>query len=222
MIYTNATSLPECYRMLNISPGVNWAEVKKSYRALALKFHPDHHPGIDGYEARFKEISRAFKALESHYRSTRIQEYEYSFEGNIKDLPFEEASTVDLATSSKNQQSFFKSIFGKRVDKELMIDIKNHLIGSLGQLEEKIFQLNVNKEIKIDPATVVKGGMVKVRQNKENYEVRIPQGVWNRMKIRIPNKGEFSLFSKKRGDLLLDVQARSSNSLSHSQPEPCN
>lgn len=197
--------------MLNISPGVNWAEVKKSYHALAFKFHPDHHPGIEGYESRFKEISRAFKTLEAHYQSSKRQEYEYSFDGNIENSLYDEICTVDLETPSPNQQSFFKSILRMRVDKELIADLKNQLIESLGQLEKKAFQLDVKKEIKIDSSTVVKGGMVKVRQNKENFEVPIPQGVWNRMKIRIPNKGETSWFRKKRGDLLLDVQVLSSN-----------
>ena len=211
MSYTNTTSLPKCYRILNISPDVNWPEVKKSYRALALKFHPDHHPGIEGYESRFKEISRAFKVLESHYQRSRRQEYEYSFDENIKDSFSNETCTVDLETPSPNQQSFFKSILRRRVDRELVADLTHQLIESLGQLEKKAFQLDVEKEIKIDSSTVAKGGMVKVRQKKESFEVPIPKGAWSRMKIRIPDKGEASWFSKKRGDLLLDVQVLSSN-----------
>ena len=211
MSHTNTTSLPECYRILNVSPGVNWTEVKKSYRALALKFHPDHHPGIKGYESRFKEISSAFKTLEVHYQGFRRHEWEYSFDDNVEDSLSDKTCVVDLDTPSSYQQSFFKFILRRRVDKELFIDLRNQFIESLGQLEKKAFQLDVEKEIKIDSSTVVKGGVVRVRQNKEKFEVPIPQGDWNRMKIRIPNKGETSWFRKKRGDLLLDVQVLSSN-----------
>ena len=165
MGYSHATSLPECYRILNILPGENWAAVKKSYRALALKFHPDHHPGIEGYESRFKEISRAFKTLESYYQSSRKQEYEYSFDGNAEDSLFDETCAVDLETPLSNQGSFFKSIWGRRVDKELVTDLKNHLIESLGQLEKKAFQLDVEKEIKIDPSIMLNLTIIDIIDN---------------------------------------------------------
>lgn len=211
MTYTDTRNLPECYRMLNISPGVKWAEVKKSYRALALKFHPDHHPDTDGYENRFKEISHAFKTLESYYQNSRRQEYEYSFDENIEDVPPNEACTIDLETPLPNQTSFFKFILRRLMDKGLVVDLKNQLAGFLKYLEKRAFQLDVEREIKIDSSTVVKGGVFRVRQNKEKFEVPIPHGAWNRMKIRIPHKGETSWFSEKRGDLLLDVQVLSSN-----------
>ena len=138
MSHSNAASLPECYKILNVSPGVNWAEVKKSYHTLAFKFHPDHHPGVERYENRFKEISRAFKALESHYQSYRIQECKYSFEKNTEDLPSDKTCVVDIEIPSPNQQSFFKSIFGRRVDKELVINLKRLLL----KLERILFYLN--------------------------------------------------------------------------------
>ena len=53
MSYTDTKGLPECYKVLNVSPGVNWIEIKKSYHALALKYHPDRYPDIERYENRF-------------------------------------------------------------------------------------------------------------------------------------------------------------------------
>ena len=50
MSCSSVMKLPECYRILHVSPGVKWEETKKSYRDLALKFHPDHHPDIEGSE----------------------------------------------------------------------------------------------------------------------------------------------------------------------------
>ena len=100
MSHTNTTNLPECYRILNVSPSVNWTEVKKSYRSLALKFHPDHHPGIKGYENRFKEISSAFKTLEVHYQDFRRHEWEYSFDDNAEDALSGKTCAVDLETPS--------------------------------------------------------------------------------------------------------------------------
>lgn len=211
MSYVNTMNLPECYRVLNISTDVNWIEVKKAYRALALKFHPDHNPGIEECETRFKEISRAFKVLEYHYRSSRKQEYEFSFEKHFKDDTLDGACNIDFEMTSSKKNSFFRSIIGRRIDKELVAELKNHLVHSLGQFEKQAFQMDVEKEIKIDSSTILKGSFVRVRQNRENFEVPIPQGAWNRMKVRINNKGESSWFSKKRGDLLLDIQVISSD-----------
>ncbi len=209
MSYSSAMTLPECYRILRVAPGEKWDEIKKSYHALALKCHPDHHPDVEGYESRFKDISRAFKALESLYRTAGIQDYEYTFDNSGGDSPADKFCSAELTTENQqrqNQQNFFRSILQRRVDKELVVDLKNQLHESLGLWEKKAFQLDVEKEIKIDSATVANGGMVKIRQEKESFEVPIPQGSWNRMTIRIPEKGEASWFRKRRGDLLLDVQ----------------
>ncbi|MBV51233.1 MAG: hypothetical protein CMH77_01815 [Nitrospinae bacterium] len=73
MSCSSVMKLPGCYRMLHVSPGVKWEETKKSYRGLALKFHSDHHPDIEGSESRFMEVSSAFKALEFHYQTSGIQ-----------------------------------------------------------------------------------------------------------------------------------------------------
>ena len=114
--------------MLNISPGVNWSEVKKSYHFLALKFHPDHHPGLKGHEARFKQISNAFKTLESHYKKSRSQEYEYSIDEKTEDPFCNKSFNIDLESSS-NQMGFFKSILLRKADKDLIADLKKQLVG---------------------------------------------------------------------------------------------
>ena len=61
--------LSECYRLLRVSPGIGWREIKKSYHDLAKKLHPDANPGDPENELRFKEISQAYKILELHCQS---------------------------------------------------------------------------------------------------------------------------------------------------------
>jgi DnaJ-class molecular chaperone len=53
----------DLYIILEISSKASADEIKKSYRRLALKYHPDTHNGGDGDEERFKEISEAYSIL---------------------------------------------------------------------------------------------------------------------------------------------------------------
>jgi molecular chaperone DnaJ len=51
------------YKILEVGHSASLAEIKKSYRRLALQYHPDKNFGNDLYEAKFKEIIEAYKVL---------------------------------------------------------------------------------------------------------------------------------------------------------------
>lgn len=52
------------YQILGVSKDLGEAELKKAYRKLARKYHPDSNPGVStAAEARFKEISEAYSVL---------------------------------------------------------------------------------------------------------------------------------------------------------------
>jgi molecular chaperone DnaJ len=51
------------YELLGVSRSASTEEIKKAYRQLALKYHPDRNPGNAEAEERFKEISNAFQVL---------------------------------------------------------------------------------------------------------------------------------------------------------------
>ena len=51
------------YKVLGVAKDVSEAELKKVYRKLARKFHPDSNPGDAAAEAKFKEISEAYSVL---------------------------------------------------------------------------------------------------------------------------------------------------------------
>ena len=51
------------YQILGVSKDVNDADLKKTYRKLARKYHPDSNPGDAAAEAQFKEMSEAYSVL---------------------------------------------------------------------------------------------------------------------------------------------------------------
>lgn len=51
------------YKILGLAPGASLADIKKSFRKLAMMYHPDRNFGSDLHEAKFKEIKEAYEVL---------------------------------------------------------------------------------------------------------------------------------------------------------------
>ncbi|RMG10276.1 MAG: J domain-containing protein, partial [Deltaproteobacteria bacterium] len=55
--------MEDLYEVLGVSKGATDEEIKKAYRRLARKYHPDVNPGDKEAEERFKKISHAYDVL---------------------------------------------------------------------------------------------------------------------------------------------------------------
>lgn len=63
------------YQILGIDRGASQAEIKKAYRKLARKFHPDVNPGNAEAEAKFKEIQEAYRVLSDEEKRKQYDTY---------------------------------------------------------------------------------------------------------------------------------------------------
>jgi molecular chaperone DnaJ len=53
----------DCYRILGVSPGTAWEEIRRRYRTLARQYHPDHNPDDPGAAAHFRRLAAAYEVI---------------------------------------------------------------------------------------------------------------------------------------------------------------
>lgn len=70
------------YEVLGVPRGASPNDIKKAYRKLANKYHPDHNPGDKEAEAKFKEINEAKDVLSDPEKRERYDTY-----GHVEDIP---------------------------------------------------------------------------------------------------------------------------------------
>lgn len=128
------------YKILEVAPTATNDEIKKSYRRLALKYHPDRNPENKTAEAKFKEVAEAYKVLSDE---AERKEYDYNFkkaaQTNSKNSSQEKAKTESAKKEESVTPLTFLSIFKdirrkvsgidkKRVNQRNLFDSINELL----------------------------------------------------------------------------------------------
>src|SRR5699024_5130592 len=68
------------YKILGVSKSATPAEIKKAYRKLARKYHPDVNPNDEEAEAKFKELSEAYEVLNDPEKRKKYDAYGENWE----------------------------------------------------------------------------------------------------------------------------------------------
>ena len=185
------------YKTLGLSKNASSDDIKKAYRKLARKYHPDVNPNDKEANKKFQEINEANEVLgdpekrkkydtygkdwqhgEAHEQARRAQQQSYNYGGNQYPGDFDEGGFSD----------FFSSMFGGGGRRQTRGKYR-------GQDLSATLQLNLTDVFKTQQKTFTING--------KNIRITIPAGIENEQVLKLKGHGEPGTNGGPNGDLLV-------------------
>jgi DnaJ-class molecular chaperone len=211
------------YAVLGVARDADAAAIKKAYRALAQKYHPDRNANDPSAEERFKEVSAAYAVLSDEKRRAAYDEF-----GDIALDP-----NFDAEQARRAQEAFgggFGGGFG-RGPAGGFESFTSGDAGDFGSLFEGLFGMggpqggpprarrgrDIEAELELDFEDAVLGAERRISVSRpqsqggaktESLTVRIPPGVDDGGRIRLPGKGGQGPGGGPDGDLYCTIRVR--------------
>lgn len=205
------------YKTLGVEKGVDPESIKKAYRKLALKYHPDRNPGNREAEEKFKKISEAYAVLSDSEKRKQYDNFgsdqfsrRYSqedifrnFDLNeiLRDLGFGRTAGHDGGFRGTSRRGYtfragddpFRDLFGQGQP--------------LYEQPQKGEDLHYNLSITLEESVSGAEKKLALQQDGEVHEisVRIPAGINTGKKLRLAGKGYPGVHGGPPGDLFLNI-----------------
>lgn len=194
------------YETLEVSENATAAEIKKAYRTLAKKYHPDMNKSPEA-EEKFKEINAAYEVLGDEQKKAQYDMHGDDMFGgqNFHDFARGQGSGVDI-------NDILRQMFGQGGGGFSQGGFSSNDFGggSFGRGGFGEPDLDVSANLTIDFNTAVLGGVKNVSINGESFDIKIPEGVSDGQKIRAKGKGR-QAHGFPRGDLIITLNIRPSD-----------
>jgi DnaJ-class molecular chaperone len=190
------------YKTLGVDKNASAEEIKKAFRKLAVKYHPDRNPNDKSAEDRFKEINEAYAVLSDPKKKDEYDTYgssgfhkQYSQEDIFRGFDFGNAYK-DMGAGGA--EDIFSRLFGGSF-------ARGGARGGFRAGPQRGGDLEMEVEISFRDAAQGAEKLIAFRRSgqREELKIKIPAGVDNGSKIRITGKGGQGEGGGPDGDLFL-------------------
>ncbi|RMF21855.1 MAG: J domain-containing protein [Cyanobacteria bacterium J083] len=223
-----ASDFKDYYEILGVSKTATPEEIKKAYRKLARKYHPDLNPGDEAAEKRFKEINEAHEVLSDPEKRAKYDQFGQYWKQAAAGAPPTGAGVGTEGFDFSQYGSFDDFInellgrFGTRGGRGApggrrvysyrtstpgggFGGFEDIFGGGGGGFQTEVPAADTEAAITLTFSEAFHGTQKRFQIDGETITVRIPPGAKPGSRIRIKGKGRTSPFSQQRGDLYLTV-----------------
>ncbi len=190
------------YQVLGLQKGAGADEIKKAFRKLAVKYHPDKNPGDAAAEERFKEINEAYAVLSDPQKKAQYDQFGSSgfHQRYSQEDIFRGFDVGDIFRDAGLGDDIFSRIFGGGFQRGGAGG------GGFGRRRRgEDFEM----ELKVTFQEAYAGSEKRVAFSKngvrETLSVRIPAGIENGARLRLAGKGGEGAGGGPAGDVYLNV-----------------
>jgi DnaJ-class molecular chaperone len=192
------------YEVLGVARSASQTDIRKAYRRLAKKLHPDLNPGNKEAQRKFQDTSAAYDILGDEERRARFDRGEIDASGEERPQRryYRDFADADTASDAYSTRSGF-SDFG---DAE---DLLSALFSRGGRHDFRIRGDDRRYRLEVEFLEAVNGATRRVTlPGGSSVDVVVPPGTRDRQTLRLRDKGEPSTSGGGAGDALIEIAVR--------------